>query len=191
MNPISVKHGEGNTAASLAAIMALPVESSGDCIDMAIASVLNYTGLRAAHAHAIFSKDCSFLEPGSDGTPRSFFIKLLYDKNLRAGSSSRTETVALEKFVPCICCDLVKGKELQKFKKLLNKAPIDAECITASCPYNHIKRYFSLIPDRNGALREQQKKTDPTLESLKLFRARAPIADKALGDRRFLETPLG
>lgn len=171
--------------------MNLPVEDSGQCIDMAIYSVLNYTGLRAVHAHAACSKDCSFVPPTPDGNPRSFCIKLTYDKNMRAGATTRVESVALEKYVPCICGDNLKGSELQKFKRLLNKDPINAECVCYCCPYNHIKRYYSLIPDPNGALREQQRRMDPTKQSLKLFRARAPVADRVLGDRRFLDTPLG
>ena len=158
---------------------------------MAICSLLNYSGLRAAHAHAAFSKDCSFLPPTESGSPRSFQVKLQYDKNIRAGSKTRIESVALEKFVPCICAQALKGSELQQFKRLLRKEPINVECISNCCPYGHIKRYFGIIPDPYGVLREQQKLCDPKIESLKLFRARAPIADKVLNDRRFLEAPLG
>jgi len=189
---VSVNHGEANNAEGLAAIMNLSVKSSGDVLDMAVAALMNFTGLRAEHAHAILSKDVSFVPPsnGGKGSPRSICFKLEYDKNLRAGSTTRVEQVALEKFVPCICIDSLKGNDRSKFVKALAKDFMDEPCLSVQCPYYHLHQYLKLLPDRFGKLNELERARDPTVRPLKLFRARATLNDRN-GNRRFLTTPLG
>lgn len=188
-----MNHGEGHSEMSLAAIMELPIRDTGDVINMAISCVLNVTGLRAEHAHAVLSKDCAFMPAGFAGSssPRAFKIHLEYEKNLRAGSSTRVEKESLDKLVPCVCADQLKGQELTKFRKGVKKSYSDFPCVSFQCPYHHLKTYMGMLPDPFGAMRCSSVKQDPSLPHLHLFRARAPVADGATGVRRFLDQPLG
>lgn len=190
-----MKHAEANSEESLAALLQLPVRDTGDTINMAVCCFLNFSGTRAEHAHAALSKDCTFLPAGSSGkgTPRCFKVHLEYDKTIRAGSSSRVEQVALDKLIACTCADQVSGKDLQSFRNSLKKHPLDHPCISVQCPYLHLWKYFSILPDPYGALRASAIFNNPGagLQHLRMFRARAPIADPLTGVRRFLEGPLG
>jgi hypothetical protein len=200
MSPTGVKHALGFKPSALSAIMDLEVRDNKDCQDSAINAVMTFSSIRAEHAHAILSKNCKFHEPSSNGKeyiPRSFRFSLEYDKNLRAGSSTRVEKVALTKIIPCICADGLKGAELKKFKRQLQKDPINTECDTDQCPYIHILCYLKYVPDPYGIMREGQilnctnsGQSTANLPSLKLFRARATKEDRT-GNRKFLDTPLG
>lgn len=188
-----MKHGEGHSEEAVAAIMELPIRDNGDILNLAIYSVLTYTGLRAEHAHAALSKDCEFMVAGFGGpsSPRAFKIHLEYDKNLRAGSSTRVEKEALDKLIPCVCGDQLKGQDLTKFRKGVKKLNSEYPCVSLQCPYHHLKTYMDMIPDPFGAMRSSTNKGDPTLPHLHLFRARVAVADGVTGVRRFLDQPLG
>lgn len=165
---------------------------NGDLLNVAIFCVLSFSGVRAEHAHAVFSKDCKFLDVGFNGpnSPRAFQFSLTYDKNCRSGPNTRLEQESLVHFIPCFCFDQLKGNDLKKFRSACVKKPNDTECVTSHCPYGRIRDYFRALPDPFGAVRAAAIKNDLTLEHLKLFRARSAVADSA-GVRRFLITPLG
>ena len=193
MDPISVKHAEGFSFDSTAAIMNLPVRNNEDALHMAYFSISAFTGLRAEHCKALQSQQCRFVQPSiHPSLPRSFHMTLNYDKNLRAGAETRVQSEQLEHSIPCICLDHLKGavSELAKFKRLLKKDWQRTDCITSLCPYKHISYYLSLIPDADGKIAETLKRTKPEHVSLPFFRARATIAAQGF-DRRFLQSPLG
>jgi hypothetical protein len=173
--------------------MNLPVRNNEDAMHMAYFSISAFTGLRAEQCKAIQSQDCQFVQPSVHPyLPRSFQIKLKYDKNLRAGAETRVQSEQLEHLIPCICLDHLKGavSDLAKYKRLLKKDWQHTDCVTTLCPYKHISYYLSLIPDADGKIAETLHRIKPEHPSAPFFRARATIAAKGF-DRRFLQSPLG
>lgn len=148
--------------------------------DRSVAVLLFHTGMRVEDATYLKSKDIMFVaETAAD--PRHFSFTAEHTKNDKLGTGPLTGRLWL---LPCTCSPTLTGAAKGKFKRAL---AVDAQCKCPQlCPFGLFKEYLTAIPDAFGRERENARKDDASLESLRLFRAQVTT-----GTRRFLEKPAG
>ena len=116
------------------------------------------------------SKDFTFIPPQNED-PRCFKLVLNQTKNDPAGIGPEQNRTW---FIPCVCMETVSGRAKQNFIASVASKPFATDCVGA-CPFGCLYRYYILLPDRDGSMREDQRvkwqgSPDDKPASLRLFR---------------------